>query len=131
MVESSFFLGTNTRVYPSGQAVSGLLMQFNVGDSVQIIGQAPSCTRSFIGHQAGPLTSASLTVTAANTIRFDFDFTSLLAFDDIQDMSYSVAINGTGFPPRHVARPPAGKQVAVEFESNVSATVYMHVAQCV
>ena len=136
-VESTFFLGTNTRIFgsasPGSSTVTGLFMARNLGDSVQVVGNITSCTGSSILNQAGPLTEATKAITLTNATHFVFDFTTVLVFGSINSVLYSVASAAgdvAGFMPRHVSRQPVGKTVVVEFEKPVSATVHMKVAQC-
>ena len=106
-------------------------MQFNLGDSVQVIGNVSSCAGTAVINQGGPLTQATSALSLTNATIFEFDFKTSLLFETIDSVSYSVVLAGDGFPPRHVARPAKGKVITVEFESAVTATVHMSVAQCV
>eukprot|EP00040_Diaphanoeca_grandis_P016284 m.83959 g.83959 ORF g.83959 m.83959 type:complete len:720 (-) comp25691_c0_seq1:48-2207(-) len=135
VVESSFFLGTHTRILGVGAGGSGvvsqLFMQFNLGDSIQLVGNITSATGCYIAHQGGASTVATKAITLTTATQFSFDFTSALLFDAIESVSYSVvATDATSFLPRHVARTPQSKRVVVDFETPVNATVHMTVAQC-
>lgn len=69
VVESSFFLGTNTRIYGAGAGGSGIVsntyMQANLGDSVQLVGNFTEATRCLIGGagDSGPSTRATKRLT--------------------------------------------------------------------
>ena len=71
VVESSFFLGTNTRIYGAGAGGSGIVsnayMQANLGDSVQLIGNFSAATHCLIGGagDSGPSTRATKRLTLA------------------------------------------------------------------
>jgi hypothetical protein len=69
VVESSFFLGTNTRIYGTGAGGSGIVsnayMQANLGDSIELVGNFSAATHCLIGGAggSGPSTRATKRLT--------------------------------------------------------------------
>ena len=99
VVESSFFLGTGTRiwgvggkvvnghkttVHSSSGKVNGLYLQFNIGMGLQLVGNFSQTTSCLIAHQGGPATVASMSLTQANNPNFEFDFGWILALSVCQ-----------------------------------------------
>ena len=154
VVVDSFFLGTNTRIYGEGQGgkgvVSSLYMQFNLGNSVQLIGNFSQATNCLITGQGGPKTQAAKQLTlqglaaAPHATSLTFDFSQELLFPWIDSVQYTVLYDSAvSSPLTHYALKPVGRTVTVMFapatatggNSNTSAstampTVHMEVAQC-
>ena len=103
VVESSFFLGTGTRIWGVGGKVvnphqttihsgsgkvNGLYLQFNIGMGLQLVGNFSQTSNCLIAHQGGLATVASKSLTQANNAAFEFDFGSALVFDTIESVQY-------------------------------------------
>ena len=111
--------------------VDNLFMEFNLGDSPQLLGNFSKTTGCYIAHQGGATTQATKALSLNSSATFSFDFSAELLFPTIESVSYSVVTDGAlASLPSHAARPPVGRTVAVEFAAEVSATVHMTVRQC-
>jgi len=140
VVENTFFLGTHAVLHPLSRhdqwgdaEIDGLIMRHNTyttGTSVTLAGAFKTTKNVIINDEinAAKTTRARLSLTQTNAKQWKFDFSKLLLFPKIDQVTYSVSSDSTTFF-QHLARTPNGMEVIVETSIPVDATVVVEAVQ--
>ena len=133
VVDSTFFLGTNTIFQAKRGQVTGVLMRFNSytgGSSISLQGTFTSVASVSIAEEinGNKFTRTRAVLTQKQATVWKFDFSSVLLFPDIEYATYSLA-SADGASVAHWMLPPQGRVVEIHTAEAIDATVSIEVAQ--